>query len=227
MVEFWTKKSVWVNLTSGATFHFSSSAKIEFGKSQIRFLFFTNLSCLSHKSLGFSRPHFDLERGSDALARAFVNPWLAAEKYKVEYVNAFKCYEQRYNDNWQNFKGGLFVETRKATAECIVLQFQPSCKLSSTVQCSAQQRAFFVNFIIFPYEREGASRAVNFRWLKKCKNFKIFQKKSRNGGLHCLRAQMAAGRFWNGCSGVFLRWILRDLPIQAFHVGKKQKRMRG
>ena len=91
MVEFWTKKSVWVNLTSGATFHFSSSAKIEFGKSQIRFLFFTNLSCLSHKSLGFSRPHFDLESGSDALARAFVNPWLAAEKYKVEYVNAFKC----------------------------------------------------------------------------------------------------------------------------------------
>jgi len=78
MVEFWTKKSVWVNLTSGATFHFSSSAKIEFGKSQIRFLFFTNLSCLSHKSLGFSRPHFDLEMGSDALARAFVNPWLAA-----------------------------------------------------------------------------------------------------------------------------------------------------
>ena len=59
--------------------------------------------------------------------------------------------------------GGLFVETRKATAECVVLQFQPSCKLSSTVQCSAQQRAFFVNFIIFPYEREGASRAVNFR----------------------------------------------------------------
>ena len=108
MVEFWTKKSVWVNLTSGATFHFSSSAKIEFGKSQIRFLFFTNLSCLPHKSLGFSRPHFDLEMGSDALARAFVNPWLAAEKYKVEYVivNAFKCYEQRYSDNWQNFNGG-------------------------------------------------------------------------------------------------------------------------
>ena len=106
MVEFWTKKSVWVNLTSGATFHFSSSAKIEFGKSQIRFLFFTNLSCLSHKSLGFSRPHFDLERGLDALARAFVNPWLAAEKYKEGYVNAFKCYKQRYNDNWQNFKGG-------------------------------------------------------------------------------------------------------------------------
>ena len=100
MVEFWTKKSVWVNLTSGATFHFSSSAKIEFGKSQIRFLFFTNLSCLSHKSLGFSRPHFDLERASDALARAFVNPWLAAEKYKVEYVNAFKCYEQRGSVCW-------------------------------------------------------------------------------------------------------------------------------
>ena len=91
MVEFWTKKSVWVNLTSGATFHFSSSAKIEIGKSQVRFLFFTNLSCLSHKSLGFSRPHFDLEMGSDALARAFVNPWLAAEKYKVEYVNALNA----------------------------------------------------------------------------------------------------------------------------------------
>ena len=99
MVEFWTKKSVWVNLTSGATFHFSSSAKIEFGKSQIRFLFLTNLSCLSHKSLGFSRPHFDLERGLDALARAFVNPWLAAEKYKVEYVNAFHKVHKNGNRN--------------------------------------------------------------------------------------------------------------------------------
>ena len=65
-------------------------------------------------------------------------------------------------------KGGLFVETRKATAECIVLQFQPSCKLGSTVlQCSAQRCAFFVNLIVFPYERVGASQAVNFRSLKK------------------------------------------------------------
>ena len=33
-----------------------------------------------------------------------------------------------------------------------------------SVQCSAQQRAFFVNFIMFPYEREVAFRAVNFRF---------------------------------------------------------------
>ena len=132
MVEFWTKKSVWVNLTSGATFHFSSSAKIEFGKSQIRFLFFTNLSCLPHKSLGFSRPHFDLERASDALARAFVNPWLTAEKYKVKYMNAIECYKQSYNDRIS--KGVCLSKRGRRPRNVYFCNFNPAA--SSVAQCS-------------------------------------------------------------------------------------------